>query len=166
MFTPLDDLLIERFFQPATDAIFRRMGTNHGTTACFCIDIASLSWIVSRTSGLSNAVAAWDVSAAFLDLSLLLLGLVALISLRMLFRRAKAKQGNPLRWLMQPHRAIVLLMLVAQTVQLQDPRLVDAADIAMLVFAASALYLGACTQRPPIRRGWPVLVPASESRVN
>jgi hypothetical protein len=159
-FAPLDDALIERLFQPVSDLIAHRIGLKRTTAACFCIDIASLAWIVSRARGLSDAVAAWNGSTALLDLALLLLGLVALVSLRVLFRRAGRKLANPLRQTMQPHRAIVLLMLVSGLVQLHVPGLADAADLAMLVWAASALYLGACAELPPIRCGCSSSVPA------
>ena len=159
-FAPVDDVLIERLFQPASDLITQRIGLSRAKAACFCIDLASLSWIASRVRGISGSVTEWNASGAFLDFALLLLGLVALISLRTLFRRAVGKHGNPLRLAMQPHRAVVLMMLIARLVQLQAPGLGEAADLAMLVFAASALYLGACTERPPIRRGWAVLAPA------
>jgi hypothetical protein len=152
-FAPLDDILIERLFQPVSNLVSNRVGVGRGAAACFCIDIASLSWIVSRVGALSNAVAAWDASAAFLDLTFLLLGLVALVSLRTLFRRANGKQVNPLRMAMQPHRAIVLAMMVARVLQYNATSLGDAADLGMLLFAASALYLGACAEPPPVRRG-------------
>ena len=160
-FAPLDDALIERLFQPAADLVRYRVGVSRETAACLCVDIASLGWIASRTPGLSSAVTAWDASTAFVDLTLLLLGMVALISLRTLFRRTTATEANPLRPAMRPHRAFVLLMLTADLVQPQAPGLANAADIAMLVFAASALYLGACTERPPMRRGWPALAGVS-----
>jgi hypothetical protein len=151
-FAPLDDVLIERLFQPVSNLVSHRVGVGRGAAACFCIDIASLSWIVSRVGALSNAVAIWDASAAFLDVTFLLLGLVALVSLRTLFRRANGKQANPLRMAMQPHRAIVLAMMVARVLQYNAATLGDAADLGMLLFAASALYLGACAEPPPVRR--------------
>jgi hypothetical protein len=151
-FAPLDDVLIEQLFQPASDLIAHRTGRSRGTAACCCLDVASLAWVVSRAQGLSDAVGAWDASTAFLDLCLLLLGLVAMITLRMLFQRAGVKQANPLRRAMQPHRAIVLMMLAARLARPQPPGLADAADIAMLTFAALALYFGACAERPPVRR--------------
>jgi hypothetical protein len=157
----LDDALIERLFQPASDLVRYRMGVSRETAACFCVDIASLSWIASRTPGLSTAVIAWDASAAFADIALLLLGMVALVSLRTLFRRATATQQNPLRPAMRPHRAIVLLMLAADLVQPWALGLANTADIAMLMFAASALYFGACSERPPMRHGWPALASVS-----
>jgi hypothetical protein len=99
---------------------------------------------------LSGAVATWNGAAV---LALPLLGLVALVSLRMLFRRTGDRAANPLRLAMQPHRAVALLMLVSSLARLHAPSLADAADLAMLMCAASALYLGACVERPPMRRG-------------
>ncbi len=160
-FARLDDLLIERLFQPASDLITRRMGLSNGGTICFCLDLASIAWIVSRTRCLSDAVIGWDAISAFLHLSFLLLGLVALVSLRILFRRPKGKQGNPLRPAMQPHRAVVLLMLGTNMAQLRTPDLAATADLLMLVFAAFGLYLGACAEQPPVRRHWATLAPAN-----
>jgi hypothetical protein len=156
-FAPLDDVLIERLFQPMVDLVVQRIGFCRSAVACLCLDLAALSWIVSRAGGLSNAVAGWDAVGAFFDLAFLLLGLAALISLRTLFRKARGNLGNPLRAAMRPHRAIVLLMLASQLIQPQAPGMTDVADIAMLAFAAAALYLGACTERPPVRRSWTAL---------
>jgi hypothetical protein len=158
-FAPLDDLLIERLFQPLSDLILDRTGFNRTAVACFCTDAGSMAWVASRAPGLSDAVAAWDAAAAFLDLSLLLLGLAALISLRTVFRRAAAKQANPLRRGMRGHRGIVLVMLLARLAEPHAFGLAYWADVVMLLFAASALYVGAC-ERPPIRR-WTSFVPAS-----
>jgi hypothetical protein len=159
-FARLDDVLIERLFQPLSDLVSYRIGVGRGVIVCVCLDIASLSWIVARTPALSDAVAAWDALSGFCDLAFLLLGLVAMISLRTLFRRAEAKQANPLRPAMQPHRAVVLLMLAARLVQLKAAGMSDTADAVMLLFATTALYLGACTQRPPVRRAGQALATA------
>jgi hypothetical protein len=156
-FAPLDDVLIERLFQPIVDLVVQRVGVTRSAVACFCLDLAALSWMISRAEGLSNAVAGWDAAGAFFDLAFLLLGLAALISLRTLFRKARGNLGNPLRPAMRPHRAIVLLMLASQLIQRHAPGMADVADIAMLAFAASALYLGACAERPPVRRSWAIL---------
>ena len=159
-FAPLDDALFEKLFQPVSDFMSHRLGLGRATTACHFIDVASLAWIVSRAQGLSKSVTAWDAAASFGDMAMLLLGLLALLSLRTLFRRAGRKQANPLRQVMQPHRAIVLMMLAARLTQLHISALADVADLAMLICAASALYLAACAERPPLRRGYASLVPA------
>ena len=118
------------------------------------------AWIASRVGGLSAGVAQGDLGSTVLSILMLLLGLVALISLRTLFRRVGRKQGNPLRPAMQAHRGVALLMLMAGLLRLQAPELDNAGDVAMLAFAIAALYLGACAQPPPLRRNWAVLVPA------
>jgi hypothetical protein len=61
---------------------------------------------------------------------------------------------------MQPLRAIVRMMLATRLLRLHLTRLAGAADIAMLAFATSALYLGACLKRPPVRRVWSGFAPA------
>ncbi len=157
-FASIDDTLIERLFQPVTDLLANRLGLGRANAACVCIDAASLSWIVSRARGLSDDAASWHVATSLFEVSILLLGLVALLSLRTLFRRTGTRQANPLRQAMRPHRAVVLLMLAARSVQLQAPCLTDLADLAMLVCAAFALYLSACAERPPLRR--PAAAPA------
>jgi hypothetical protein len=151
-FAALDEALIERLFQPVADSVSYRIRVSRGAAVCFCLDLASVSWIVSRAGGLSGALFSSDATAAFLSLSFLLLGLLALTSLRTLFRRTRGKQGNPLRPAMRPHRAIMLLMLASQLARLQAPGVAEAADIAMLAFATAALYLGACAERPQIQR--------------
>jgi hypothetical protein len=151
-FAPLDDALIDRLFQPVADCITCRSGIRRVTVACFCLDVASLSWILAQAPAASRAALAWDRGTAFVNICFLLLGLVALVSLRMLFGRARAQRGNQLRMALRPHRAIVLLMLVARLLEFQLPGLAETADIAMLTLVTSALYLGACGDPPPVRR--------------
>jgi hypothetical protein len=150
-FALLDGALIERVFQPVCDWLLRQTGITRTRTTCLCLDAAALAWILSRTQGLSDLAAHWEAGSAAVSFAVLLLGLVALISLRTLFRRAgDRKPANPLRLAMLPHRAVLLLMLVSRLVQLRD--LGDAADLLMLVCAVAALYLGACVERPRLRR--------------
>jgi hypothetical protein len=159
-FASLDDVLIERLFQPVADLVSHRIGLSRTASACFCLDGAALAWILARGPGLSDAVNGREAGTAALGLSLLLLGLVALTSLRTLFRRAGGKQANPLRQAMRRHRGVVLLMLLARLAQLRSPGLADAADVAMLLCAAAALYLGACAEPPPVRRRSEAFLPA------
>lgn len=159
-FAPFDDMLIERLFQPASDLIAYRIGLSHSGSVGLCLDAASIAWIVSRTQSLTAAVTTWDAATAFVDVAFLLLGLLALFSLRILFRRPRSRQSNPLRPAMQPHRATVLMMFAASLLQLRSPGLTEAADMAMLIFAAAGLYLGACAEQPPLRQRRPTLVPA------
>ena len=151
-FAMLDDALIERLFQPAADLITKQTGFTSTIAACLFSDASSLSWIVSRGLGLPDAIVSIDLGVACLDLVLLMLGLVAMICLRMLFQRMAAGHANPLRVAMQPHRAIVLLMLVARLVQIRFADVADAADVSMLICTTTALYLGACMERPVLRR--------------
>jgi hypothetical protein len=163
-FASFDDALIERVFQPVADALSDRLGLNRQRTACFCIDLASVSWILSQARPLSDAVLEWDAGLAFLRLLLLLLGLVALTGLRGLFRRLSGDaKVNPLRPAMRPHRAVVLLMLVARLVELDGMSVSNVADLAMLGFTAVALYLGACAARPRVRRRVGVLEPVPQA---
>jgi hypothetical protein len=158
-FASVDDALIDRLFQPVSDMLAVRFGISRTSVTCFCIDLASIAWIVSRVSGLSAGAAQRNIAGTVLDTLLLLLGLTALISLRSLFRRIGRKQANPLRPAMQAHRGIALLMLMAGLLRLQTPGLDNASDVAMLVFAITALYLGACVQPPPLIRNWVTLIP-------
>ena len=153
-FARLDDSLIERVFQPLADTLAERLGMDRLAAACLCVDIASVGCIVSQARSLLAGLMAWDASQAILRLTLLLVGLAALTSLRTLFRRVGAggKAKNPLRISMQPHRAVVLLMLLSRLAGIGDAGFAGFADGAMLTFAAAALYLGACAARPPRRR--------------
>ncbi|HET6607626.1 MAG TPA: hypothetical protein VFG62_13190 [Rhodopila sp.] len=155
-FASFDELLIERVFQPACDLLAERFGVTRASAAGFCLDVASLGWIVARVPRLSKEVADWDATAASLHLLILLLGLLALTGLRTLFRRqagrGAGRQANPLRQTMRPHRAVLLLMLIARLAQFQAPGVAEFADMAMLLAATAALYLGACAERPPVHR--------------
>jgi hypothetical protein len=150
-FVRFDDALIERIFQPLADSITCRIGLDRLSIAGFCLDAASVAWILSRAGGLALAVTQWDPGAAFPRMLLLLLGLVALTSLRTVFRRVGARSGaNPLRVTMLSHRGVVLALLAARLPVLGE--FAGIADVTMLGFAACALYLGACASRPPMHR--------------
>lgn len=158
-FISLDDALIERMFQPVADALSDRLGLERRRAACLCIDVASVGWILSQAKALSDAVMDWQAGTSFARMALLLLGLMALTGLRGLFLRLTGEaKGNPLRPAMRPHRMVVLLMLVARLVGFDVAGLAQVADLAMLGFAAVALYLGACAARPPVRRRRSALV--------
>jgi hypothetical protein len=139
--------------------IVQRIRLSRTAAACCCVNVASLAWIISCAPGLAGAVAAEDASGSAADLALLLLGLGAMASLRTLFRRTGFNHANRLRQTMRLHRAVVLLMLVSRMVQLHGLGLPGAAELVMLLGATAALYLGACTEPPPVRRAWPSLVP-------
>jgi hypothetical protein len=150
-FARFDNALIEYVFQPLADSITYRIGLDRLRVARCCLDAASIAWILSQAGSLSQAVTQWDSGAAFLRLLLLILGLAALTSVRTLFRRVASRGGaNPLRAAMLPHRGVILALLVARLLALSG--FDGAADLAMLGFAACALYLGACATRPPVQR--------------
>jgi hypothetical protein len=147
-FARIDDALIERVFQPLADSAAYRTGLDRLRLATLFLDAASIAWILSQAGALTRAVAQWDASDGFLRILLLLLGLAALTSLRTAFHRVRVINGsNPLRVTMLPHRGVVLALLAARLMTLGG--FADMADLAMLGFAASALYLGACATRPP-----------------
>ena len=153
-FVRFDNALIERVFQPAADIIAHRASLDRLRIAGFCVDAASVAWALSQAGSLSAAVAHWQPAGASLRLLLLLLGLVALRSLRELFGRVGAGKGvNPLRVAMLPHRGVLLALLVARLPALGG--FAAAADLAMLLLTVCALYLGACASRPPVRRRSP-----------
>jgi len=159
-FAPLDDALFERLFQPLTSLLTYRFGLRRRPLACLCIDAATIGWIVARAGGLSRVIAEGDGASAALRLVLLLLGIGALISLRSLFRRIGDRTANPLRVAMQPHRAVILLLLAARVLHPANGSLHEVADLAMLLFTWAALYLGACSEPPPVRRSASGLVGA------
>ncbi len=146
-FARFDSALIEHVFQPLADWITDRTGLRQSRVAGACLDMASIAWIMSQ----AGAVTQRSTSTALPHMLLLLLGLVALSSLRTMFRRVGAKSGaNPLRIAMLPHRGIVLALLAARL--MAPAGFASLADLAMLGFAACALYLGACATRPPVQR--------------
>jgi len=150
-FARFDNALIEHVFQPLADLITDRIGLDPLRVVGICLDAASIAWILSQAGALTQAVTQWDAAASFLRMLLLVLGLVALTSLRVVFRRGRIRNGaNPLRVAMLPHRGIVLALLAARLVALAG--FAGVADLAMLGFAGCALYLGACAARPPARR--------------
>jgi hypothetical protein len=151
-FVLLDDILIERIFQPVSDTISDRIHLSRGRAACFCIDVASACWILSQASVLSSAVLGSEAAMSFLRMALLLLGLTAMTGLRAVFERlSESAKANPLRLVMRPYRAAVLLMLVAHLMEWDGVTISNIAELGMLGFAIVALYLGSCAARPPLR---------------
>jgi len=146
-FAYFDTALIEQVFQPAADTIAHRLGLDRLRLAGFCLDAASIAWILSQAGSLSAAVTHWQASTAFLRVLLLMLGLLALCSLRVALQRAGAAKGlNPLRVAMLPHRGVLLALLAWRLVTLGS--FANAADLAAMLAALCALYLGACATPP------------------
>ncbi|MFO1028835.1 MAG: hypothetical protein U1E70_26980 [Acetobacteraceae bacterium] len=159
-FAPLDDALFDRLFQPLTGALRERYGLRRDGVAGFFATAATICWVLARLPGLSAAIDAHDTLGTVARSVILLLGLGALVSFRMMVRRVRAGAANPLRWTMLPHRAIVLLLLATRLIQPSGPLVRDLADVAMLLFAAAALYLSACADPPPVRPARRGLLPA------
>jgi hypothetical protein len=150
-FARFDNALIECVFQPLANSVTYWIGLDRLCIAVYCLDAASVAWVLSRAGALTKATTQWQAGAASLRVLLLLLGLMALTSLRTLFRRVGTRSGaNPLRVTMLPHRCVVLALLAARLPALGG--FSGVADLVMLGFAACALYLGACAARPPVRR--------------
>lgn len=152
VFAPFDDILIERVFQPLSDVMSDRFGLHRLRAASTCIELAAVAWALSQAPDLSHAVLGWQAASALVHLVLLLLGLTAMLSLRRLFRRVGTVAVNPLRRAMQPHRGVVVVLLAARLVTLHGMGMAETADLAMLGLAGLALYLGACSTRPPMHR--------------
>ncbi|HYZ22713.1 MAG TPA: hypothetical protein VE690_11205 [Rhodopila sp.] len=166
-FAELDELLLERVFQPVADFLAWHGGWSRGAAAGFCVDVAAVAWIAARAPGISaagmSAAGHGAVDSPVLAAGLLGVGLIALVSLRILFRKAASgRHGNPLRRAMRPHRGVALLLLLVRLAELWMPHpgagvggegvWADAADVVTLLFSAGALYLGACAEPPPVRR--------------
>lgn len=152
VFAAFDDALIERVFQPLSNLLADTLGLNRFRMASVCVELSAIAWVLSQAPDLSAAVLGWEAGSALLHVALLLLGLTALLSLRRLFRRVPSRRANPLRSAMQPHRAVVLLLLLTRLVGLQAIGIADAADLVMLGLVTFALYLGACAEPPPVHR--------------
>jgi hypothetical protein len=158
----LDDRLIEHVFQPVADTLYQQLRLTRFRAACWGLNAAAIAWVLAQSSPLSNAVMAWQAGQAVMRALLLLLGLTALLGLRSLFQLvAKSRTPNPLRAKMLPHRCLVLLFLTTDLAHLRyTGKLDSAADIAMLGFAATALYLAACAS-PPLTKHWSRLANAA-----
>ena len=157
----MDNRLIERVFQPLSNALYLRLGVPRFRAACLSLDAAAIAWTLTQAAPLSNAVLGWQAGLAVMRGSILLLGLTALLSLRSLFRRLSASpRPNPLRAKMLPYRCLVLLFLITDLCHAVSGGSLGAdANMAMLGFATMALYLAAC-DAPKLKRRWSSLASA------
>ena len=151
-FVPLDDALFDRLFQPLTALLRYRFGLPRRRVARICVDVATAAWVLARGCGVSRALTENDVTMIRAKSAVLLMGLGALVSLRLLLARAPDGTANPLRSTMQPYRAVILLLLSAHLLQPVAPLQRDILDIVMLLCTTAALYLAACAEAPPPRR--------------
>lgn len=160
-FTRMDDVLIDRLFQPLADWLNGNMALGTNRAARTAIDLASLFWILAQAGALSRAAVSHEPGLALVVGVMIVLGLWGLTTLRAVFQQkdggAKARAGaqaNPLRPGMQLHRAICLLWMVALALKtvLAPSGFVSLALLAVGVFATSAVYIGACNNQPPAWR--------------
>ena len=160
-FSRVDDVLIDRLFQPLADWLDRHMALGTNRAARTALDLASLAWICAQAGAAADAVRSQDFRSGTVCGFVLVLGLWAFTILRNVFQRpdgeAKARvraQANPLRPGMQLHRAACLfwmIALIAKTIAAPA----DSGSLALLAvgaFATAAVYIGACTGNPPARR--------------
>ena len=160
-FAWLDDTLIDRLFQPLADWMNHHMAFGPSRAARTAIDLASLSWILAQLGDMSNAVQQHDArTCVFLGLAVVL-GLFAFTILRNVFQRADSGSGsdgqaqaNPLRPGMQVHRVVCLVWMIglaAKTI-MEPADFTALALLAVGVFGTAAVYIGACSNTPPMRR--------------
>jgi hypothetical protein len=163
----VDDVLIDRLFQPLVDWMNCEMAIGAGRAARILLDLAALAWICAEAGSTSGAMAMRDVQAGFVVALILVAGLSALTILKGVFRHKDgggksrgAAQANPLRAGMQVHRVVCLVWVVALLVKtaLVPADFAALALLAVGLFATAAVYIGACSNRPPKKRarlaGW------------
>jgi hypothetical protein len=156
----LDDILIDTVCQPIVDRIAEVVATDCFRIARVCLDISALAWILSQADDAITAANVGILGIEAFQYALIVAGLGAIMVLRSVFERAggsrsrgQSEQSNPLREVMYIHRVITLLALVSVLIQtvLAPMDFASAALLAMQAFAAIALYMGACSNRPPKR---------------
>lgn len=160
-FGRLGDFLLESIFQPILDRLSYHFTAVRVRAACLCLDLSAVGWIVSRSGGLLQLVTNRDMGVSPGAIAVLLIGLIALTSLRIAFRRTPTRNGgNPLRPSMRSFRGISLLMLLSSLSHLGGT---GWADVVMALSTTAALYAGACTDGPDGRR---ILWKAAGSKEN
>lgn len=160
-FAHIDDVLIDRLFQPLADWMNHYLAFGTGRAARAAIDLASLAWILAQAGAVADAVALHDARSCVFFAGAVVLGLCAFSILRNVFQRADSAnnagaqtQANPLRPGMQLHRVVCLTWMIALAIKtIAAPfELTSLALFAVGVFATAAVYIGACTNQPPKRR--------------
>ena len=153
----VDDALIDRVFQPLADWMNRTMALGTNRAARTAVDLASLAWICAEAGAAAHAVASQDLRSTVVRGAVIVLGLFALTILRGVFQRTEGTAGahvqaNPLRLGMRTHRAACLLWTIALAVKTIAAPSGSLALLAVGLFATVAVYIGACTNRPPAWR--------------
>ena len=154
----VDGILIDRMCQPVIDWVNGHLTVNCFKAARVLVDLSAFAWILSQASGLAAAAGAKTLENTLVQFALVVVGLSAIIVLRGVFDRAgtmaSGGQGNPLRAAMYSHRLTCLLWLVALLIKTSATPL-GLESLALLGvggFATAAVYMGACSNRPPARR--------------
>jgi hypothetical protein len=157
-----DEWLLENLFQRIVDRCAPLIGLSCAAAAVLCLDLASAASALSRAPLLAAALDSHERPACLGAFVLLILGLTALGSLRVLFRKLQhGRQRSPLRALMRPLRIMALALLSVRLVQWHEAGLSEGADLATLMLSACALYLGVCSEPPPVPRSKSSLVAAA-----
>jgi len=160
-FTQMDDVLIDRLFQPLADWMHHHLALGTNRAARSAIDLATLAWISAQAAAAARAFGSHDIASSVIGGAVMVAGLWAFSILRNVFQRkdgeASARvrvEANPLRPGMQLHRAACLFWMIALAVKtIAAPA--DFGSLALLAvgaFATAAVYIGACTNNPPARR--------------
>ncbi len=156
IFTHVDDALIDTVCQPAVDQISAITTFGCYRISRVCLDLSSLAWIMSQAGAAAAAAKSEIPGLMALQGVVIVLGLGAISTLRSVFGRSGAPSGlaNPLRQAMTVHRLGCLLWLTLLVTRiLMTPSTVASLTLfAVGVFATTAVYIGACSNRPPRRR--------------
>jgi hypothetical protein len=153
----VDTALIDRLCQPLVDWVCQHAAFDCFKMARVCTDLSALAWILSQTPGAAAAFGTAPFGYEVFQFALIVLVLGAITVLRTLFERAggtrQGGQANPLRAVMYTHRFGCLLGLTAVFVKtaMTPIGFVELALLAVSGFATLAVYVGACSNRPPKR---------------
>jgi hypothetical protein len=161
LFARGDDILIDKLCQPAADRLFWTWEIDCFRIARFCTDISALAWIVSQARGVVAAPETGPSGIVVFQFALIMIGLGAIMTVRCLFERdgraggtSRARPFNPLRAKMFGHRLICILGLVNLLVQtiLSPVEIASVASLTTQFFLTTAVFMGACSNRPPAHR--------------
>ncbi len=152
----VDYLLIDRLCQPVADWIFQVFTSDCFRTARLCMDLSALMWILSQAHSAVMAARRGVPGLMAFQVALIVIGLGSIMTLRWVFERGGGNHGgrvNPLRAPMFPQRFACLLWVALQVFQASRVPfdLVALARVLVAGFATVGVYIGACSNRPPVR---------------
>jgi hypothetical protein len=154
----LDDALIDRVCQPVVDRLAAAMSVDCFRLARSCNDAASLAWILSQASRVSDALGTGNVALAGAQGALIIIGLAALMTLRRVFDgklgSSSGARANPLRPAMLQHRLGCLLWLGVQLLSAvsKPSGFAEILVLAVGLMTTASVYVGACSSPPPERQ--------------